>query len=223
MINRLALKNFYQQNRDIYVQSRSSGDTKKWDEQYKWDILPKLNDELGALGALSEANSINIIEKLQKNNPNNGSFCHWIDLDNLLKQLERKPVTAKALSYLWNASPGSIGEEINSVNNLLHTFFSGEFKLSPSAFGYILAARDCENFALYREVVMDELAELNGAPKPKSQGEKYQLVNDSALYIGSLMSEDKELYSDLEFHTALNGQDFIYVTTQYSSAKNEES
>ena len=214
MINKLAIKNFYEQHKEDYVAARQSGDTAKWDEQYKWDILPKLNDELKTHGALTDSNALQIVGLLQKNNPNNGSFCHWIDLDNLHKQLEQKPVAAKALSYMWTAKPKSVGEEINSVNNLLHSFFSGEFKLSPSTFGYILAARDCHNFALYREALLEDLIELNSVQKPKNQGEKYQLLNDTARYIGSLMAEDGA-YNEEAAYSALNGQDFLYVTIQY--------
>ncbi|GEM_PF-335456 len=213
-INKLSLRAFYEKNKDDYYRRRSSNETTEWDEQYKWDILPKLNDELKTHGALTDSNALQIVELLQKNNPNNGSLCHWIDLDNLHKQLEQKPVAAKALSYMWTAKPESVGEEINSVNNLLHSFFSGEFKLSPSTFGYILAARDCHNFALYREALLEDLIELSSVQKPKNQGEKYQLLNDTARYIGSLMAEDIT-YNEEAAYSALNGQDFLYVTIQY--------
>ena len=215
MINKVAVMNFYEQNRDNYVAARQSGNT----AQYKWDILPKLNDELRTLGELTDSNALQIVEMLQKNNPNNGSFSHWIDLDNLHGQLERKPVTAKALPYIWTAKPESVGEEINSVNNLLHSFFSGEFKLSPSTFGYMLAARDCDNFALYREALLEHLIELNSVQKPKNQGEKYQLLNDTARYIGSLMAEE-DTFTDSASYKALNGQDFLYVTIQYAKERN---
>lgn len=218
MINKLAVKNFYEQHRDDYVAARRSGDTTKWDEQYKWDILPKLNDQLSELGMLTKSNALHAGEILQRNNPNNGSFCHWIDLDNLRGQLEQKPVTAKALSYVWTAIPETVGEEINNVNSLLHSFFSGDFKLSPSTFGYMLAARDCQNFALYREALLEDLIELNSVQKPKNQGEKYQLLNDTARYIGSLMAEDG-VYNEEVAYGALNGQDFLYVTVLYSKEK----
>lgn len=218
MINKLAIKNFYEQHRDDYVAARRSGDTTKWDEQYKWDILPKLNDQLSELGMLTKSNAPHVVEILRRNNPNNGSFCHWIDLDNLRGQLEQKPVTAKALSYVWTAIPETVGEEINNVNSLLHSFFSGDFKLSPSTFGYMLAARDCQNFALYREALLEDLIELNSVQKPKNQGEKYQLLNDTARYIGSLMAEDG-VYNEEVAYGALNGQDFLYVTVLYSKEK----
>jgi hypothetical protein len=120
---------------------------------------------------------------------------------------------------MWTAKPESVGEEINSVNNLLHSFFSGEFKLSPSTFGYMLAARDCDNFALYREALLEDLIELNSLQKPKNQGEKYQLLNDTAQYIGSLMAEE-DIFTDSASYKALNGQDFLYVTIQYPKERN---
>jgi len=215
MINKLAIENFYQQHRDEYVSARQSGDIAKWDEQYKWDILPNLNLQLKTVGVLDSSNALHIVELLQKTNPNSGSFCHWIDLDNLHTQLVSKPVSAKALTYLWNVSPEIVGKEINSINNMLHSFFSGAFKLSPSTYGYILAAIDCDKFALYRESLLDDLVELNAVLKPKNQGEKYQLLNDTATYLGELMKDDEDMYHDPNFPVALNGQDFLYVTIQY--------
>ena len=119
---------------------------------------------------------------------------------------------------MWTATPEAVGEEINNVNNLLHSFFSGEFKLSPSTFGYMLAARDCHNFALYREALLEDLIALNSVQKPKNQGEKYQLLNDTARYVGSLMAEDGT-YDEEVAYGALNGQDFLYVTIQYSKER----
>ena len=66
MINKLAIKNFYEQHKEDYVAARQSGDTAKWDEQYKWDILPKLNDELKTHGALTDSNALQIVGLLQK-------------------------------------------------------------------------------------------------------------------------------------------------------------
>lgn len=214
-INKLALRAHYERHKDSYIEARFSGESSKWDEDYKWEVLPRLNENLAELGPLSTENALEIVELLQKKNPNNGSFCHWIDLDNLHNQLERKPVVSKALSYLWDVSLDTVGDEINSVNNLLHAFFSGEFKLSPSTFGYILSARDCGKFAIYREALLKYLVDLNSTQKPGNQGEKYQLLNDSAQYIGSLMAKDKDLFRDKTFYPALNGQDFLYVTLVY--------
>lgn len=215
MINTLALKNFYEANKQSYIDARKSDDLSRWDESYKWDILPTLNNELKHFDGITEENALHIVKLLQKMNPQSGTFCHWIDLDNLSAQLVKKPVASKALAYVWHPSPETIGAEINNINNLLHTFFSGEFKLSPSTYGYILAAQSCEDFAIYREALLTDLVEINVAAKPQNQGEKYQLLNDSARYIGSLMAEEPAIYNDREFFGALNGQDFLYVTIQY--------
>jgi hypothetical protein len=83
----------------------------------------------------------------------------------------------------------------------------------------MLAARDCDNFALYREALLEHLIELNSVQKPKNQGEKYQLLNDTARYIGSLMAEE-DTFTDSASYKALNGQDFLYVTIQYAKERN---
>ena len=213
MVNKLVLRGFYEQHKSKYIEMRS--DPEQWDESYKWDILPRLNTELQLIDTITSDNALGIVELLQKNNPNAGTFCHWTDFDNLHKQLVKNPTASKALPYLWGVSPDTVGDEINAVNNLLHSLFQGEFKLSPAAFGYFLAAQDCNKFALYRDTLLTDLVDINLAPKPKNQGEKYQLLNDSAYYIGSLMAEEKDLYANQEFYTALNGQDFLYVIIQY--------
>ena len=214
-INKLSLKAFYESHKDSYWAKRRSGDIGQWDEAYKWEILPRLNGELSRYESLTSENASEIVKILQKNNPNAGSFCHWTDFDNLQKLIESKPTAAKALTYIWNTSPDEIGSEINSVNGLLHDFFSGEFKLSPAAYGYMLAAQDCDKFAIYRDTLIGDLVELNMTEKPKDQGEKYQLLNDSARYIGELMKADYTESDGGETFTALDGQDFLYVTIQY--------
>ncbi len=90
-------------------------------------------------------------------------------------------------------------------------------KFSPSTYAYLLAAQNCDSFSIYRDNLLKEVAELCQINKPGSlsQGEKYQILNESVTYLGELMKADKNEYSDLDWYTALNGQDFLYVTTQY--------
>lgn len=212
-INKLALRSFYEQHKETYVARRMSGDTQQWDEAYKWKLLPKLNQQLSEFNAITEQNVAELVKVLQDNNPQKGSFCHWSELDTLSKQVTTKPVSAKALNYTWSAGPTVIGDEINNTNNLLHNFFSGSFKLGPATYGYILTSKDCENYALFHSNILSMLVEVQSLETPVKQGDKYQLVNDSARYIGSLMSQEADIYSDRAFYTALNGQDFLWVTT----------
>lgn len=213
MINELSVKNFYENRKMAYVKLRQS---ERWDESYKWDILPALNKKLHAYETITSDNATEIIALLQKANPNAGSFCHWIDFDNLQELVKEKPVAAKALSYIWRPKRAdAIGSEIDSVNNIIKGLFNGSFHLSPAAFGYFLAAQDVENFTIYSEKLIQKVADVNMIDKPKTQGEKYQLLNDTCHHIGSLMAEEKDMYGGQEFYTALNGQDFLYVTEIY--------
>jgi hypothetical protein len=218
-INKLALKAYYENNKDSYWSKRLSGDDSLWDESYKWDILPRLNRQLETYEKITPENAAEIVTVLQKNNPNAGSFCHWTDFDNLSKLIDAKPVAAKALAYIWGVRDDTnIGKEIDGANDLLNQLFSASFKLSPAAFGYMLAAQNYRMFATYNNKMIDELTEINSAQRPTTQGEKYQLFNDSAKYIGELMANDK--YADKSHTTelsALNGQDFLYVTMVYGS------
>lgn len=210
-INKLALRSFYEQHKETYVARRMSGDRQQWDEAYKWDLLPKLNQQLSEFNAITEQNVVEIVKVIQDNNPQKGPFCHWSELDTLSKQVMAKPVSAKALNYTWSAAPSVIGDEINNTNNLLHNFFSGSFKLGPATYGYMLASKDCENYALFHSKILHSLVDIQAIEPPTKQGDKYQLVNDSARYIGSLMNQEKDAYSDRKFYTALNGQDFLWV------------
>ena len=115
-INKLALQGFYEQHKEAYMARRMSGDTSQWDEAYKWDLLPELNQRLSKFDAITEQNVAYLVKLLQDNNPQNGSFCHWSELDTLSKQVASKPVSAKALNYVWSADPSLIGDEINSTN-----------------------------------------------------------------------------------------------------------
>lgn len=81
-------------------------------------------------------------------------------------------------------------------------------------YGYMLAARDCDKFAIYHTNLVKQLVELGVGDKPKTKGEGYKLLNDSALYLGELMQADK-LTTNLE-QKALNGHDFMWVVWMMS-------
>jgi len=74
----------------------------------------------------------------------------------------------------------------------------------------MLDSRDCDNFAIYHSSLVEELVELGVDDMPKTKGEQYKLLNDSALYIGELLQADKLAATNLD-QKALNGQDFLWV------------
>ncbi len=209
-INKLALKAFYETNKGGYYARRASGDVKKWDEQYKWDILPALNEKLSVYTSITRDNVADFIA-LISNNSNKSNFAHWIDMDDL-KLLADLNYGNQILDIVWNAKPEEVSEAIDTANNISNSFAPHK-KFSPSTWGYILAAKDCSGFAIYRDVVVKELVEINTLSKTKgfTQGEKYGLLNDSANYLGELMRADNS--EDTQYASlALNGQDFLWIS-----------
>ncbi len=209
-INKLALKAFYETHKGEYYNHRASGDIKQWDEQYKWDILPALNEKLSAYTSITRQNVADFIA-LISNNSNKSNFAHWIDMDDM-KMLADLNYGNQILDIVWNAKPGEVGEAIDTANNISNSFAPHK-KFSPSTWGYILAAKDCARFAIYRDVVVKELIEINNPPKTKglTQGEKYSLLNESTNYLGELMKGDNP--EDTQYaQLALNGQDFLWIS-----------
>ncbi|MBP7820687.1 hypothetical protein KA025_00730 [Candidatus Saccharibacteria bacterium] len=213
-INHILLKKYYLDNKEQYIHRRKSGDIKLWDESYKWDIFPEINEKFKKIEEVNAENITEIIETLVKNNPSQGSFAHWIDMDDL-KLLMAKPNGYQIISKVWHKSPEYVDKYIDTANYMAEFMLNKKF--SPSTFGYILAAQDCGTYAIYLDKLIRKVARLNEVEKPGtlSQGAKYKLLDESANYIGELMQMEKEDYQDFPWHTALNGQDFIYVNMQY--------
>ena len=160
MINKVALKKFFEQNKEDYYSRRNSGDIKKYDEDYKWEILPKLNSELSKIEICSE-NSEKIAKLLSKNLNN---FSHWIDMDDL-QDLSKHPNFYQIFRDIKNSNPETIIETIEGVD--ISTNFLSNKKFAPSTLGYILTAFDCENFSLYREEIAKEISKICLIELPK--------------------------------------------------------
>ncbi|CAN5714055.1 hypothetical protein BH23PAT2_BH23PAT2_07390 [soil metagenome] len=210
-INKVALKSFYESHKEDYISRRSKGKSDTWGEDYKWNFLPEANKALSSFDKVDSSNIKNVITVINKYKSN---FAHWIDMDDL-NLLVEKPNGYQIIQEIWHKQPGDIGKAIDTANTMSNFMLNKKF--SPSTFGYILAAQNCEEYAIYRDSLLKVLAEISYIEKSGSlsQGEKYQLLNDSATYIGELMSKDKQSYTDLDWYTTLNGQDFLYVTIQY--------
>lgn len=199
MINKIALKKFFEQNKEDYYSRRNSGDIKKYDEEYKWQILPKLNNELSKIEICSE-NSEKIAKLLSKNLNN---FSHWIDMDDL-QGFSKHPNFYQIFRDIKNSNPETIIKTIEDVD--ISTNFLSNKKFAPSTIGYMLAAFDCRNFSLYREEIAKEISKICLIEFPKNKGEKYKLVNDASNFIGNLVNEDGVFINK---NVNLLGQDFI--------------
>ena len=210
MISQLQLKTFYESHKDEYYQRRNSGDKSQWDEKYKWDIFPKLNKILAEYKTITADNLPEIVKILKKHNPQQGSFAHWIEMDNL-NILTRHTNGWQVVAPLWETTPETIEDDIETVDTTGN--FLIQHKFGNAMYGYILTARDCDSFAIYHSSLVKKLVELGVGDKPQTKGEGYKLLNDSALYLGELMQADK-LTSGLE-QKALNGHDFMWATWMF--------
>lgn len=206
MINKVALKKIFEQNKEDYYSRRNSGDIKKYDEEYKWQILPKLNNELSKIEICSE-NSEKIAKLLSKNLNN---FSHWIDMDDL-QGFSKHPNFYQIFRDIKNSNPETIIKTIEDVD--ISTNFLSNKKFAPSTIGYMLAAFDCKNFSLYREEIAKEISKICLIDFPKNKGEKYKLVNDASNFIGNLVNEDG-VFVDKNIN--LLGQDFIWTEIMYN-------
>lgn len=65
MISKLQLKAFYESHKDEYYERRSSGDKNQWDEAYKWDIFPNLNEILSQYKTITADNLPEIVKALK--------------------------------------------------------------------------------------------------------------------------------------------------------------
>lgn len=207
MISKLQLKSFYESNKDEYYGRRNSGDDSQWDEGYKWDIFPKLNEVLAEYTALTADNLPEVVRLLKKHNPQQGSFAHWIEMDNLNILTQHKNGW-QVVAPLWESTPETVEDDIETVDTTGN--FLIQHKFGNAMYGYMLAARDCDHFAVYHTDLVKGLVELGVDEKPKSKGEGYKLLNDSALYIGELMQADN-LTTNLN-QKAMNGHDFLWVS-----------
>jgi hypothetical protein len=210
-INKVALQAFYQLHRDEYVTARTSGDSKRWDEAYKWEMLPKAQTELAAFSEVTRENIGDIIAVLNKYKAN---FAHWIDMDDLSLLIEKQN-GFQVLREIWSATPDDAEPSIESANSIANMLLRKRF--SPSTYGYILAAKDPALFSIYRDAFTKRVLKLSEVERPGtlSAGEKYRLFNESATYIGELMKAEEADYAAQEWYTALNGQDFLYIIIQY--------
>lgn len=206
MINKVALKKFFEQNKEDYYSRRNSGDIKKYDEYYKWEILPKLNSELSKIEICSE-NSEKIAKLLSKNLNN---FSHWIDMDDL-QGLSKHKNFYQIFRDIKNSNPETIVKTIEGVD--ISTNFLSNKKFASSTLGYILTAFDCKNFSLYREEIAKEISKICLIEFPKNKGEKYKLVNDASNFIGNLVNEDGVF---VDKNVNLLGQDFIWTEIMYN-------
>ena len=204
-INKLSLRAFYEKNKEDYYRRRSSNETTEWDEQYKWDTFEKTCSELSNYTSVTKDTISDIVKILQKNQKN---FTDWRSVDNFNLLIDR-PNGWQVIRVIWDATPEDASDAISDANDMADLLGVGKF--SASVYAFILAAKDPNQFAIHRDFIAKELAAISGVKMPVEPGDKYQLLNDSSLYVGELMQADAVSgLSGLDLR-ALNGQDFFWI------------
>ena len=154
-INKLALKNFYETHKEEYFKRRNSGDKKLWDEQYKWDILPRLNKELAEFDKITKDNVGEFISIITQNK-NKSNFANWRDAVDLIS-IFSKPNGYHALNETWTSSQDNNEESINSANDMTE-LFTGEkyWSLNDSAL-YLnrISQEDKDNNGTYSQTALN--------------------------------------------------------------------
>ncbi|MEA3273506.1 MAG: DUF3578 domain-containing protein [Patescibacteria group bacterium] len=198
-----------------YLQKRKSGDEQQWNEEYKWDpkILPATHKEF-----IKERDILKKIEILQKNNPNEGSFVSYMDLDDLNKFAKEKTKQAtKLMENLLNGKK-NIAKRIDYFRDETKKV-DEKIKLGTPLFGYIMAVFNSSKYPTYKNSTFMALKKLIGKRQEWSSmsvGEKYQTFTDLCHEMGKLLKPELETVNirGIEVkpgRTALDGQDFFYI------------
>lgn len=190
----------------------------KYEEEYKWDVLSRVNNEF-----FREPMTIdNIVEKiaiLEKNNPTSGSFVHWNNLGDLKEIAQQKPeVVLKSLELLFK------GDAIlcERIDNIIKEFkkLKKDARIGTPLFGYLLAMYDYKKYPLYKDSTFQNFKKVVGKEKEWESytlGMKYQRFQELCLKMGEYLKKNNLLndvkVNDIEVPvgiTALDGQDFYY-------------
>lgn len=201
-----------------YIEIRNRKDPELWNEEYKWDILPKVNKEF-----FKEPMTVdNIVEKiviLEKNNPTSGSFVHFTNLLDLKEIAQQKPeVVLNSLDLLFK------GDDIlcKRIDHVIKEFkkIKKDAKMGTPLFGYLFAMYDYKKYPLYKDSVFQRFKESIGKEeewKSYTLGMKYQYFQRLCLKMGDYLKKSKMLeyltVKDIKVPvgiTALDGQDFFY-------------
>ena len=190
----------------------------KYEEEYKWDVLPRVNNEF-----FREPMAVdNIVEKivvLENNNPTAGSFVHFSNLLDLKEIAQKKPeVVLESLELLFT------GDAIlcERIDNIIKEFkkIKKDAGIGTPLFGYLLAMYDYKKYPLYKDSTFQNFKKVIGKEKEwKSYtlGMKYQRFKELCLKMGEYL-EKSNLLKDIKVNdievpvgiTALDGQDFYY-------------
>ncbi|WP_338452567.1 AAA family ATPase [Niallia oryzisoli] len=182
--------------------------TEHYDESYKQEILPRLNEFLKGQ-EINELTVVDIVKKIQKENPSSGSFVHWSNTADLVKYAEDEPVEVAELMNQLYYSAIPVEERIEGFRNNGKQY-NPNISLGAPLFGYLLAAFDYKKYPLYKQEVFTDLKKSYGIDmKLGLVGSNYEAY----LQICQITLDHFQTnYPDLSM---LDIQDFFFCSSQY--------
>lgn len=201
-----------------YIDIRNRKDPELWNEEYKWDVLPKVNKEFFK-EPITVDNIVEKIDILRKHNPSSGTFVHFTNPNDLKEIAQRKPeLVLNSLELLFTGDD-ILCERIDHVIKELKKI-KKDAKIGTPFIGYFLAMYDYKKYPLYKDSVFQRFKKNIGKEKEwKSYtlGMKYQRFQGLCLKMGEYL-EKSNLLKDIRVNdvevpvgiTALDGQDFFY-------------
>jgi 5-methylcytosine-specific restriction protein B len=186
-------------------------DSEDYGENYKWEILEELNAWVEE-NEITEDTVQEFVELLREKNPNKGSLVHYQNFREVIDFVEDNP---ERLAELLN----QLFEESKPLEDRISNF-RDELSLRTDSFAYLLSAYDMNKYAPFKEgnfvkFMKNFMDEEPPNVHKMSVAEKYTLFTKFCTEIGAYL--DRE--GDIE-DSALQGQDFIYTTTNYSEVEN---
>lgn len=202
------LKNLVNNSIEAYFTWRNSNE---WDEAYKWDVLPKLQQKLSQFSNANLENIDEIIKIYEDSNPKQGSFVHFnlfTDFKNGL--INNKQAVVDVINHIWTNEYDLAQSRYITFSGYNETVRS----LGTPGLGYIAAGRDPQNNPICRGEFIDGLSfELENPFPTQSTSEKYGLykkyVNHIAEHMTPIINE-RGLDSIYSQFPAITGQDFLY-------------
>lgn len=223
-INKLLLDSFIERHKDQYLNRRNSNTN--WGESYKWKHLPKIAHDLANFESPNAENIKDILKAYTKSNPNQGTFIDWRELDDI-NHLISTTNGWQLIREIWDIDTTQLAEVIDSNNDssFMSLFGLSGKKFSPRTYGFLLAGRSPDKFPIFLQSKFDFLKSELGYEdewRSISLGEKYQYYTEATQYIGTKLKAELDTYKvgdtviSTQF-TALDGQDFIYVSEHIAS------
>jgi 5-methylcytosine-specific restriction enzyme B len=184
--------------------------TKEHDENYKFEILTKANDFIKST-TITPFNILDVIKYFSSNNPQQGSFVHWSNLDDLKKYAVDKPEEVSAsFNELYNESLPLL-DRISSFYNK-GKLYNSSINLGTPLFAYLLAGCNLGKYPLYKDEIFRDFLKTFNINEPMND---IAMKYDFYYKVCSILLSNFKERNIFDNPTMMEVQDFIYCISQY--------